>query len=353
MNPRIRWLRDKLKVQNIEGMIVSNCNNIKYLTGLEAEGTLLITKKENLFITDSRYIEEANNFLTIDDEITVTDIRGYSRDDYENFFMFCENVGFEENAVTYAEYRKILELYKCNNLVETDKIIENLRAVKESDEIDNIKIACKITDDCFIHLLKYIKKGMTEKQIAHEIKEFFIKNVATGLSFEPIVASGPNSSKPHAVPTDRKIQSNDIILIDMGCKYNGYCSDMTRTIFVDSISDELKKAYEFVLDIQKQVLNMLKEGRCIRDVVMMFENNYNMSRHIIMHALGHGIGLECHELPFLVNKNMNNLKEKMTLAIEPGIYISGKYGIRIEDSVLINKLSCEELTNSEKNIIII
>ena len=138
MNPRIRWLRDKLKVQNIEGMIVSNSNNIKYLTGLEAEGTLLITKKENIFITDSRYIEEVNNSLMIDDEITVSDVRGYTRDDYENFFMFCENVGFEENSLTYAEYRRVQELYKCNNLVETEKIIEKLRAVKEDDEIEII-----------------------------------------------------------------------------------------------------------------------------------------------------------------------------------------------------------------------
>lgn len=353
MNPRIRWLRDKLKVQNIEGMIVSNSNNIKYLTGLEAEGTLLITKKENIFITDSRYIEEVNNSLMIDDEITVSDVRGYTRDDYENFFMFCENVGFEENSLTYAEYRRVQELYKCNNLVETEKIIEKLRAVKEDDEIENIKQACKITDDCFKYLLTYIKKGMTEKEVAHEIKEFFNRNGASDIAFEPIVASGPNSSKPHAVPTDRKIQANDVILIDMGCKYNGYSSDMTRTIFVDSINETLKKEYEFVLDVQDQILKMLKEGRNIREIVLVLENNYNMTRHVIMHALGHGVGLECHELPYLSNSNLNNLKEKMVLAIEPGIYVASQYGIRIEDTVIINKLSCNVLTESSKEIIII
>jgi len=316
MNPRIKWLRDKLKVQNIEGLIVTNSNNIKYLTGLEAEGSLLITPKENIFITDSRYIEEVNNALTIDDEITVTDVRGYSKDDYENFFMFCENVGFEENSLTYAEYRRVQELYKCN-LVETEKIVERLRAVKEEDEIENIKMACKITDDCFEHLKTFIKKGMTEKQIAHEIQEFFIRNGANGLAFDTIVASGPNSSKPHAVPTDRQIQANDVILIDMGCKYNGYCSDMSRTIFVDNISDKLRKEYEFVLDVQKQILNMAKEGRSIREIVLMFENNYNMSRHLIMHSLGHGVGLECHENPFLSSKNMNNLKGNMVITVEP------------------------------------
>jgi len=352
MNLRLKWLRDKLKAQNIEGMIVTNNNNIKYLTGLEAEGTLLITPKENIFITDSRYIEEVNNALTIDDEITVTDVRGYSKHDYENFFMFCENVGFEENSLTYAEYRRVQELYKCN-LVETEKIIERLRAVKEDDELENIKIACKITDDCFKYLLTFIKKGMTEKEIAHEIQEFFIRNGASGLAFDTIVASGPNSSKPHAVPTDRKIESNDIILIDMGCKYNGYCSDMTRTIFVDSVSEKVKKEYEFVLDVQRQVISMIKEGRNIREIVLMFENNYNISRHIIMHSLGHGVGLECHEIPFLANKNMNNLKENMVITAEPGIYFAGEYGIRIEDTVLVNRLSSETLTKSSKEIIII
>jgi len=353
MNPRIRWLRDKLKVQNIDGMIVSNSNNIKYLTGLEAEGTLLITKKENIFITDSRYIEEVNNALTIHDEITASDVRGYSREDYENFFMFCENVGFEEYSTTYAEYRRIQEVYKCNNLVETDKIIEKLRCVKEDDEIENIKQACKLTDDCFNYLLSYVKKGMTEKEIANEIKDFFIRNGANGVAFEPIVASGPNSSKPHAVPTDRQIQSNDVILIDMGCKYNGYCSDMTRTIFVDSINEELRKQYEFVLDVQKQVLNAIKDGKNIRELVMMFENNYNMARNVIMHSLGHGVGLECHEIPFLSNKNLNNLKDNMIIAIEPGVYVAGQYGIRIEDTILINRLSNDVLTESTKEIVII
>ena len=128
---------------------------------------------------------------------------------------------------------------------------------------------------------------------------------------------------------------------------------MTRTIFVDSISDVLKKQYEFVLDVQRQVLNAIRDGKNIRELVLMFENNYNMSRNVIMHSLGHGVGLECHEIPFLSSKNLSVLKENMTLAIEPGVYVAGQYGIRIEDTILVNRLSNDVLTESTKEIVII
>ena len=198
-----------------------------------------------------------------------------------------------------------------------------------------------------------MKKGMTELQIANEIKNFFNENGSNGLSFEPIVASGPNSSKPHAQPTDRIIESGDIILIDMGCKVNGYCSDMTRTVFVDEITEEMKKQYAFVSDLQNQLINLVRDGRAIKDIVLLSENNYSMTRNMMMHSMGHGIGLECHELPFLTKHNMANLKENMTIAIEPGIYIEGKWGIRIEDTILVQKTGCNILTKSNKEIIII
>lgn len=156
MNVKIKWLRDRMKVQNLQGMIVSNPVNIKYLTGIEAEGVLLITLKENLFITDSRYIEAVNSIITIDDEILVNDRRHLSTEDYEVFFMFCENVGFEEKYVTYYDYKTMMHMYKVN-LVETEEIIEKQRAVKDEEEIENIKEACRIGDECFEHLKTFIK----------------------------------------------------------------------------------------------------------------------------------------------------------------------------------------------------
>ena len=151
MNAKIQLLRNRLKAQNLQGMIVSNPVNIKYLTGIEAEGTLLITLKENIFITDGRYIEAVNSIITIEDEILVDDRRHLTPEDYDSFFMFCENVGFEEKYVTYYSYKTMLHMYKVN-LVETEEIIEKQRSVKDEDEIDNIENACNIADEFFEYL---------------------------------------------------------------------------------------------------------------------------------------------------------------------------------------------------------
>ena len=217
MNEKIRWLRNKISSLRLDAMIVSNPINIKYLTQIEAEGILILARKETFFITDGRYIESVNSLLTIEDEIIVEDAITMSKEDRENLFLFCENVGFEENYVTYAKYKEYMYQYKINNLVETEMIVEKQRAIKDNEE--SITKACNLTDDCFEYLLNYIKIGMTEKQIAGAIERFYRINGADGLAFDSIVASGPNSSMPHAIPTDRKIEYGDVITIDMGCKY--------------------------------------------------------------------------------------------------------------------------------------
>ncbi len=351
MNERLRYIRNNLKSQNIQGMIVSNPVNINYITNIDAEGVLLLTLKENIYITDDRYIEKVQRTLTIDDEIIVTNRRDLSPEDYENFFMFCENVGFEENYVTYAKYKEIMHLYKIHSLVETEGIIEKQRQIKDKDEIRYIRKACEITDDCFTYILKYIKKGMTEKQIADEIEKYF-KASGGVCAFDTIVASGENSSMPHAVPSDRKIVSGDVITIDMGCSYNGYCSDMTRTIFIDTISDSLKKMYDLVLNNQLIALDEIKDGTSIKIVSRIVEGNLKVNGYDLMHALGHGIGMNVHESPIISAKNEKCLKENMVIAIEPGIYTRNA-GIRIEDTVLVTKNGCETLTNSTKDYCII
>ena len=282
MNERLRWIRNNLKSQNIQGMIISNPVNIKYLTNIEAEGILLLTLRENIYITDERYLEAVRRTLTIDDEIIVTNVRDLSAEDYENYFMFCENVGFEENYETYKEF---MHKYKINQLVETEGIIEKQRHIKDEEEISYIKKACEITDNCFSHILKYIKKGMTEKQIANEIERYFKENGAEGLSFDTIVASGKNSSMPHAVPTEKQIEEGDVITIDMGCKYKGYCSDMTRTIFVGEVEEHTKKVYELVLKNQKLALSQMLDGQTIKLISKIVEGNFKMNGFELMHAL--------------------------------------------------------------------
>ena len=222
--------------------------------------------------------------------------------------MFCENVGFEENHVTYAKYKEYMHRYKINNLVETEGMIEKQREIKDEEE---------------------------------------------GPSFETIVASGENTSKPHAVPTERKIQEIDIITIDMGCKINGYCSDMTRTFFVGEVPSHVKEVYELVLKNQEQVLKDMRENSNTKQITKMVDNDFRLHNYDLIHALGHGVGLEIHESPVLSCNSESILKENMVVTDEPGIYIAGQFGIRIEDTVLITKGGCEPLTKSPKKYVII
>ena len=331
MNSKLQWLRNKMNSLDMQGMIISNPLNIKYLTNIDAEGTLLITRKENIYITDGRYIEYVHSILTLFDEIIVYDIKDY---------------------LTYAMYKEYIRRYKINNFVETEGMIEKQRMIKDEEEIHSLIKACNITDDCFSYILGYIKPGMTEKQIAHEIDEYY-RERTDGTSFDTIVASGENTSKPHAVPTEKKIEEEDIITIDMGCKVDGYCSDMTRTFFVGKVPEYIKPVYDLVLKNQEQALQEYKDGASTRQVTKMVENDFKLNGYDLIHSLGHGVGLEIHEPPYISSRSDTLLKENMIVTDEPGIYIPGKFGVRIEDTVQITKFGCIKLTNSEKNYIVI
>ncbi len=352
MNEKIKWLREKLKAQNLQGMIVSNPINIKYLTGIEAEGVLLITLKENIFITDSRYVEAVNMVLTIEDEIIVNDKKYLTKEDYDGFFMFCENVGFEEKYVTHYDYTNMMHMYRVN-LMETEDIIEKQRIIKDEYEISCIKKACKITDDCFEHLKTFIKKGMTEKEIAFEIERYMITNGADDISFDPIVASGHNSSMPHAVPTERKIKEGDIIILDFGCKYKGYCSDMTRTVFIDYVEDAYKEVYDLVLKNNEMTINDISEGKNIKVLTRNINDDLKLNNYVAMHSPGHGVGLDIHEMPYFSPNVDNILKANMVVTVEPGIYVPGRFGVRIEDTVLVTKGAGSRLTLSTKGYTVI
>ena len=342
-----------MKLLNIQGLIISNPINIRYILGIPVEGKILIADRENIFVTDARYIEEVNRFLTINDEFVIYDAKDLSDTDNQNFFQNCENVGFEENYVTFAEYENIIRKYRIKNMEETEGIIEKMRMVKDEDEIRKIEKACEITDKCFDYITSFIKIGMTERQIALEIQKYFLENGAEGEAFETIVASGENSSKPHAVPSDKIIREGDPITIDFGAKYKGYCADMTRTIFAGYINDQMKETYELVLRNQVRATKEIKEGTSCKMLARSVENEFYLYNHSLIHALGHGVGLSVHELPILSHNSQLSLKENMVVTNEPGIYIPGKYGIRIEDTIRVGRNEPEVLTKSTKDIVII
>lgn len=345
MNTKIRAIKNQLVALNLQGMIVSNPLNIYYLTGLKAEGTLLITPKENAFLTDSRYVEAVNSFLTLDQEIVAYDVKNLNKYDYGTFFADCENVGFEEKYVTYEMYKVFLQTYQIN-LVETEGLIEIHRIVKEDEEIENIEKACQITDKCFEYIIDYIKPGMTEKEIAYEIEKYMKENGADGLAFDTVVAAGKNSSMPHAVPTDNKVLEKDIIQFDFGCKVNGYCSDFSRVLFLGGMTDKEQKIYDFVLKMYDKITTKLTDGFEVKELLKECEQEYKENNYDLLHSFGHGLGLYIHEDPVLSYKRGQKLKRNMVITIEPGVYIPGEFGIRLENTILITKNGCHSLTKS-------
>lgn len=324
MNNKIRILREKMETLELDGMIIENPINIRYLTGIQAEGTLIISNTDNLFITDARYIEELNSSITLEDNITILSIHTLEKEDYFRIFENCNKVGFEENYITYAEYTNIIRKYRIKEAVETDEIIERMRNIKTQNEIACIEKACNITDSCFLHIIDFIKPGMSEKDIAVEMHKFIIESGADGLAFDTIVASGENSSKPHVMPTNRIIQNGDVIILDFGAKYKGYCSDMTRTVFVGEVTEEIREIYEFLLKVQIRAFNKYKNNADTNEIASSVQKELYAHNFDLIHALGHGVGLEIHEKPILSTKSNYTLRQDMVVTNEPGIYIPRK-----------------------------
>ena len=286
---------------------------------------------------------------------------------FENLSKKIKKIGIEENDLSVAEYKKIRKHFKTVNLKE----LSNLRTIKGEDEILKIEKACKLGDEAFDFILKKLKLGVSEKQIAFEL-EFFIKRNGADISFPPIVAFGKNSSIPHHQTSDKRLKTKSIVLLDFGVKLGNYCSDMTRTIFFGKADDKFKKIYNTVLASQQKAIESLKssmvngqwsidarnadssEVDSIRasDIDLVTRNHIVKQGYpTIPHSLGHGIGIEVHEPPYLSPTSKVGLKPGMVFSIEPGIYIPNFGGVRIEDLVLIRENKLEILTYSPKHLI--
>jgi len=269
----------------------------------------------------------------------------------------CKVLAVEADRLTVTQLknlRKALHGIKLTT-VATDKIIDSFRAVKNEAEIENICKAQRIAEAAFDHILDFIKVGVTEKEVALELDHYMLSHGADGLSFETIAISGANTSKPHGVPTDKKIEHGDFVTMDYGAVVNGYHSDMTRTVAVGAASDEQKKIYKIVFEAQLAVLRVLKNGvkcsdadKAARDVIT--EAGYG---EYFRHSTGHGVGIEIHEKPFISPTSTATLRSGNVVTDEPGIYIPGKFGVRIEDMALITENGCKNLTKAPKELIII
>jgi Xaa-Pro aminopeptidase len=346
-------LQNELSKNKLDALLVSNAINIFYLTGfrfdpIEREAFLLISKKENYIFTDGRYSETVSknikNFKLI--ETTPSKKFLHNLKDLSNKSKL-KKIGFEEDNLTVSEYtaiKKELKLYPSKN------IIEKVRIIKTDFEVLKIKKACKIGDETFKFLLTKIKLGITEIELANAL-ENFVKQKNALLSFDSIVAFGPNSSSPHHKPTNIKLKNNQIVLLDFGINFEGYCSDMTRTVFFGSANEEFKKVYQTVLKAQEKAFNYL-ESKNILAKADETAREYITSKGYpsIPHSLGHGIGIEVHELPHISPSSHDKAKNNMVFSLEPGIYIPGFGGVRIEDLVVFNNKT-QFITHSNRNLI--
>lgn len=350
---RLTKLREKMINMDLDGVLIFNPENRAYLSGFTGSaGCLLITKYKKILITDSRYTEQAKiqtTYDVIEHGLNMYDDLSQSITD-----LGIKKLGFEENHLTYMQYNKLKEKLKVK-LVPQEETVEALRMIKQESETENIKRAVEIGEKGLNHIIGLIKPGVSEKELAVELEYFLKKNGAQDLSFDTIVASGARTSLPHAEPTDNKISYGDFVLIDFGCKVNGYCSDMTRTFVVGKASEKQRKIYNIVLNAQLEALTYIGKGKKCCDVDQVARNYIGKNGYgeNFGHSLGHAVGMYIHENPRLSIKDQTELQEGMIVTVEPGIYIEGFGGVRIEDMVIIKENGIENLMKFPKGLTVI
>ena len=337
---RIKEIHTKLKERNLDGLILSSNQNISYLTNSRSRDSyLLICGKKNIYLTDSRYIEEAKRNLKgciikkIDGAISSL-IADTCKD------LRLKRVGFEENYMSFAEYNKIMnEIGTRISLIPTKGIVEGLRTIKNTVELSKIKKAIQITLQAFDFIKDFISPGKNELEIAGELERFIRLEGAYSSAFEIIVASGPNSSFPHHITSKRRIRNNEPVLIDIGVDYLGYKSDLTRMLFLGKIKASVKRIYAIIKEAQAKAIEEVKPGLTENKIDAVARQYISQKGFggFFGHSLGHGVGLEVHEAPQISSKGKEILQPGMVFTIEPAIYLPGKFGIRIEDMVLVTK----------------
>ncbi|SHF60070.1 M24 family metallopeptidase [Ornithinibacillus halophilus] len=349
---RINKLRTALGEHNLDAILITSPINRRYVTGFTGTaGAAIVSKEESLFITDFRYTEQATDQAKGFEVIEHKQLMDLEiRDQLKR--LNVKRLGFEKNHTTYAlfeQYNKSLEV----ELVPVSDIVENIRLIKSADELEIMKQAAKIADDAFYHIQNYIKPGVKEIDVSNELEFFMRKQGATSSSFDIIVASGNRSAMPHGVASEKEIQSGELVTLDYGALYNGYCSDITRTFAVGEISDELKDIYNTVLEAQLLGVEGIKPGMTGKEADDL-TRDYIKSKgygEYFGHSTGHGLGMEVHEGPGLSFRSSATLKPGMVVTVEPGIYIPNVGGCRIEDDIVITEDGNERLTKSPKDLI--
>lgn len=351
---KLSKLRSALEEHQIDALLITSGHNRRYITDFTGTaGVAIVSKDQAVFITDFRYTEQAakqiQNFEIVQHTKTMLEEVSVQLEK-----MNVKKVGFEKDDMSYAMFESYKKAVNTE-LVPVSGLIEKIRLIKTPQEITIIKAAADIAEAAFEHILTFIAPGKTELEVSNELEFFMRKQGATSSSFDIIVASGLRSALPHGVATDKVIEKGDFVTLDFGALYNGYVSDVTRTVAVGEPSEKLKEIYQVVLDAQLLSLEKIKPGMTGIEADAI-ARDYIKSKgygEAFGHSLGHGIGLEVHEGPGLSFRSETVLEEGMVITIEPGIYLPGIGGVRIEDDAVVTATGLEKLTHSTKELLIL
>ena len=358
-------MKDKLKGilndKNLDMILITDPYSLRYYTGFRGgEGTAVVTSHRNVLIVDSRYTEAAEK--ESDFEVIEYNLKNPMKSILSDIAS-KENVatiGFEDQSIIYSTLHRYIGFFNSSEGLTKQPEFMPLgdalmipRQIKTPEEVELLRQAEHIGDMAFDDILEILKPGMTELEVAAELEYSMKKHGAEGFSFDTIAASGINSSMPHAIPSEKKLEMGDFLTMDFGCRYNGYCSDMTRTVCIGKANDEQKKVYNIVLTAQQMVLENLRPRMKCKDVDKIARDYIAAQGYgdYFGHGLGHGVGLYIHESPAFNTRDESLVKPYMIETDEPGIYLPGKFGVRIEDMILITEDGCESLAKSPKQLI--
>jgi Xaa-Pro aminopeptidase len=352
----IEKVKDGIRLKDMDALLVTSGVNRRYVTGFASSaGAALITKEEAFFFTDSRYIEAAANTIK-GATVEMVDSKTTYEDKINNILSFtgAKTLGVENETLSHAEYLKYRRKLSVS-LKPAQNILNALRVIKDEKEIELLYNAQRLAEKAYEQVLQIIRPGMTEKEVAAELVYRMLLLGADNVSFDPIVVSGAKTSMPHGVPGDEKICNGSFLTMDFGCILNGYCSDMTRTIAIGKITDEMKRVYQIVLQAQQRGIEAAKA-----DVTGAYVDG--AARELIAaegygdyfgHGFGHGLGMEVHESPTASPSGKTKMPENAVISAEPGIYLPGKFGVRIEDVIVLRKGGCENLMTAPKELMVI
>jgi len=351
---RISRLRALIERLDLDGVLVTSSSNVRYISGFTgSEGTCLVTKKEAMFFTDSRYTIQAGDETEGFEVHTFLEKAPYISEHIRKLGL--TRLGMESVYMPYGEWRNYSEAFKPIEIAPLQKEIDHLRMIKEPEEIELIREAIAISEKAFLKAVAQIKPGAVEKDVALTLEFEQKRSGASGVPFEIIIASGYRGALPHGIASDKKIEKGEMVVIDFGAVYQGYCSDQTCTLGVGAIDDEAREIYRIVLDAQRKAIDAAKPGMDVVDLDKTARDHIEAKGYgkLFGHGLGHGLGLDVHEDPRISRLGKGVIEKGMIFSIEPGIYIEGRLGIRIEDLVLATDHGVEVLTTLDKRLTVI